>query len=304
MGKGDLRAEAARQAERAVMAVRDDPAGRLEFMDRSYGENEHWCRAERAFMEWEVRRGVLNRLDGSPPGSRWWRTVNERLLRDVEQARLLTEWKGSVSAGPVAWWMAFFEERSPRTWYRAHNASIISGYLSAAPLALRENEQEQRLMNLILMRVLYAQFMLEDGPLHPGPMSHIGKVFADPRSFGVGGIMKVPAFYPPHYPLDGSDPDHHNTEHRLGKLRHHGWAWSLFLQLVDHDVVFPRLEKLYWFVGSLLNLPRLAHLAVRSMPSYPWGALVPTDDIDRLILSIPGSGALLTELRRLALVHR
>jgi hypothetical protein len=285
VGKGDRRAEAARQAERNVAGVRDDPHGRLQLLDRSYGDDDHWCRAERAFMEWEVRRGVLNPVGGSP----WWRAVNERLLLDVEQARLLAEWGETTTD----WWMAFFDRPSPQTWYRAHNASVIAGYLSAAPLALHENDHEQKLMNLILMRVLYAQLMEEEGPLHPGPMAHIGRLFADPRSFGIGGIVKVPTFYPPHYPLSTDDAEHH-----------HHWARSLFLVLVDEDVVIPRLEKLYWYVSSVLHIPRLVHLAVRGMPSYPWGALVRQDDIDRLCLEVAPSAKVLTELRRLALVHQ
>jgi hypothetical protein len=39
-------------------------------------------RAALSFMRWQARRGLLNPLDASPPGSVWWRAVNERLLRD------------------------------------------------------------------------------------------------------------------------------------------------------------------------------------------------------------------------------
>jgi hypothetical protein len=275
-----------------VAAVRDDPQGRLQLLDRAYGSEEEWCRAERAFMEWEVRRGVLNPPGQEPPGSAWWRAVNERLLRDVEEARLLVSRGTEPAAGRgSAWWVSFFQDPGPQSWYRAHNASVIAGYLSAAPLALRETDHEQKLMNLILMRVLYAQLMEEHGPLHPGRLSHIGRLFADPRSFGIGRIVKVPSFYPPHYPLDDAAVDHHR----------HGWARSVFLTLVDEDMVVPRLEKLYWFVAELLALPRLVHLALRGMPSYPWGALVPTGEIERLSLTVTPAPALLAELRRLAL---
>jgi hypothetical protein len=152
------------------------------------------------------------------------------------------------------------------------------------------------------MRVLYAQMMEEEGPLHPGPMHHIGRLFADPRSFGIGGIVRVPTFYPPHYPLDDAGDD--GNAGSAGRHHHHHWARSLFLVLVDDNIVIPRLEKLYWFVSTVLDLPRLVHLAVRGMPSYPWGALVRRDTIDRLSLEIARPAALLTELRRLALAHR
>src|SRR4030095_15287113 len=76
-------------AEEQVAAVRDDPAARLALIVRTYhgptGRAPHhlpFRRAALSFMRWQARRGVLNPLDASPPGSVWWRTVNERLLRD------------------------------------------------------------------------------------------------------------------------------------------------------------------------------------------------------------------------------
>src|SRR4051794_37886519 len=76
-------------AEAEVAAVRDDPAGRLALIDRTYhGPTGHasrqlpFRRAALSFMRWQEDRGVLNPLDASPPGSMWWREVNERLLRD------------------------------------------------------------------------------------------------------------------------------------------------------------------------------------------------------------------------------
>src|SRR3954447_24399441 len=72
-----------------VAAVRDDPAARLSLMARVFhGPTGHaprhlpFRRAALSFMRWRARRGVLNALDASPPGSVWWRAVTERLLRD------------------------------------------------------------------------------------------------------------------------------------------------------------------------------------------------------------------------------
>ena len=76
-------------AETRVAAVRDDPAARLALMARvfhgptgSAPRHLPFRRAALSFMRWQARRGVLNPLDASPPGSVWWRAVNERLLRD------------------------------------------------------------------------------------------------------------------------------------------------------------------------------------------------------------------------------
>src|SRR5689334_21026067 len=76
-------------AEEQVAAVRDDPAGRLALLARTYRwpsgrARRHlpFRRAALSFMRWQVERGLLNPLDASPAGSIWWRAVNERLLLD------------------------------------------------------------------------------------------------------------------------------------------------------------------------------------------------------------------------------
>src|SRR5258705_13549823 len=76
-------------ASAQVAAVRDDPAARLALMARVFrGPTGHaprhmpFRRAALSFMRWQARRGVLDPLEASPPGSAWWRAVNERLLRD------------------------------------------------------------------------------------------------------------------------------------------------------------------------------------------------------------------------------
>src|SRR5437764_3921564 len=76
-------------ADAQVAAVRDDPAGRLALMGRVFHgptgrapKHLPFRRAALSFMNWQTRRGVLNALDATPPGSLWWRAVNERLLRD------------------------------------------------------------------------------------------------------------------------------------------------------------------------------------------------------------------------------
>ena len=64
-------------------------------------------RAALSFMRWQARRGVLDRLDASPPGSVWWRAVNERLLRDgCETVALLGGLDGEPSSPAVRLWLA------------------------------------------------------------------------------------------------------------------------------------------------------------------------------------------------------
>src|SRR6187200_1932657 len=134
-----------------VAAVRDDPAARLALMARVFHgptgrapRHLPFRRAALSFMRWQARRGVLNPLDASPPGSVWWRAVNERLLRDgCETIALLGGLAGEPSSQAVRLWLEFSERPSGRNWYRAHNASIVAGYLAHRDLADRESAAER-----------------------------------------------------------------------------------------------------------------------------------------------------------------
>ena len=275
------------EAARRVRAVRDDPAGRIALMVSSYGQATTWARAEVAFARWECDRGVLNPLDpvdARPPGSPWWRTVNEHLLHDAEEARLRLEAddRSPGSSSAVSRWMAFFTKPTPTTWYRAHNSSVAAGYIEAAHLALRENHEEQKLMNLTLMRVLYAQVMAEHAPLGLGMLAHIGRLLADPRSFGIGMVMRVPDFYPRAYPL--------NADVRVD---------DAFAALIDDDLVLPRLDEMYSFAAEVLEFPSLGRLAHLGSPCYPWGLLVSAAKLAEIGFDHRRPSHAMGELRRL-----
>ena len=101
-------------------------------------------RAALSFMRWQARRGLLAALDASPPGSVWWRSVNERLLRDgCETVALLGGMDGDPSSRAVRLWLGFAERPSGRNWYRAHNASIVDGYLENRDVADAESVPER-----------------------------------------------------------------------------------------------------------------------------------------------------------------
>src|SRR5207342_1464739 len=72
-------------AEAQVATARDDPPARLALIARTYygptgraPRHLPFRRAALSFMRWQVRRGLLNPPDTSPPGSVWWRAMNER----------------------------------------------------------------------------------------------------------------------------------------------------------------------------------------------------------------------------------
>src|SRR3954471_3309004 len=145
-------------ARAQVAAVSDDPRGRLGLITRTYHgptgrapRHLPFRRAALSFMRWQVRRGVLNPLDGSPPGSSWWRKMNERLLQDGCEAVALTGGlDGTPSSPAVGLWLDFIETPRARNWYRAHNASIVSGYLECRDRADTESLPERFFMNVVL----------------------------------------------------------------------------------------------------------------------------------------------------------
>src|ERR1700746_1463757 len=137
-------------AEAQVAAVRDDPAARVTLMARLFhGPTGRAPRhvpfrlAALSFMRWQAQRGVLNPIDASPPGSVWWRAMNERLLRDGSEAiGLLRGLAGDPSSRAVRLWLEFSATPTGANWYRAHNASIVSGYIEHWNLAEIENAPE------------------------------------------------------------------------------------------------------------------------------------------------------------------
>src|SRR5918996_84416 len=104
---------AAARAAAQVAAVREVPAARLALLARTYHgptgrapRHLPFRRAALSFMRWQSDRGVLNPLDESPPGSPWWRAVNDRLLRDgCESVALVGDLPGEPSSKSVGLWL-------------------------------------------------------------------------------------------------------------------------------------------------------------------------------------------------------
>src|SRR5262245_50131805 len=178
-------------AEAEVAAVRDDPAARLALMTRLFHgptgrapRHVPFRRAALSFMRWQAQRGVLDAL-----GSVWWRAVNERLLRDgCEAIALLGGSAGEPSSQAVRLWLAFGASPTGRNWYRAHNASIVGGYLEHRDLAEAERPPERFFMNVALARVLYAHALVGAPSLALGALGPVGRVLGDPR-FGMAGVF-------------------------------------------------------------------------------------------------------------------
>ena len=252
-------------AETQVADARDDPAARLALVVRTYHgptgrapQHLPFRRAALSFMRWQADRGVLNPLDASPPGSVWWRAVNERLLRDgCEAVALVGGLDGEPSSRAVQLWLEFVARPTGRNWYRAHNASIVRAYLQHHELAWAESEPERFFMNVALVRVLYAHALVEAPRLALGRFASLGRVLGDPRLGMAGLFLSLRRVLPNRYPLALDVERYIADEQRLGRL-------------LDYAVIVPRLQRLYEWSAGELREPRVVELVREGSPIYAW----------------------------------
>jgi hypothetical protein len=248
-----------------VARVRDDPAGRMALLSRTYRgplgrapRHLPFRRAAMSFMGWQAERGVLRPLDGDPAGSPWWQAVNDRLLLDGCEAMARSGGLlGERSSATIELWMSFIALPTARSWYRAHNASIVSAYLENRDLADLESMPERFFLNVALLRVLYAHALSAAPRLALGPFAPLGRVLGDPRLGMAGAFLSLGRVLPDGYPLRDDLAVYVTREHSLGRT-------------LDYGVIGPRLQALYDWSAGELGLPGLRGLIRDGSPIYAW----------------------------------
>ena len=248
-----------------MATARDEPAERLALLARTYrgptgGAPRYlpFRRAALSFIRWQVDRGVLDPLDASPPGSRWWRAVNERLLRDgCESVALAGGAAGEPSSPAVRFWLEFIARPTGHNWYRAHNASIVGAYLEHWGLAKAESAAERFFMNVALGRVLYAHALNAAPRLALGQFAFLGRLLGDPRLGMAGAFLSLGHVLPDRYPLAHNAERYIAAEHRLGRM-------------LDYAVILPRGQLLYEWSADELREPRLLDFVRDGYPIYAW----------------------------------
>jgi uncharacterized protein YbjT (DUF2867 family) len=252
-------------AEAQVAGARDDPRARLALLERTYRgptgrapRHLPFRRAALSFMGWQARRGVLNPLNASPPGSVWWRAVNERLLRDgCESVALAGGLAGEPSSRAVQLWLGFIASPTARNWYRAHNASIVSAYLEHRGLAEAESPPERFFMNVALGRCLYAHALVAAPRLALGRFAPLARLLGDPRLGMTGAFLSLRRVLPNRYPLAEDVETYIGAEQRLGRL-------------LDYAVILPRIQHVYEWSAEELGEPRVLELVRDGNPIYAW----------------------------------
>jgi hypothetical protein len=258
-------ATAAEHAQQLVADVRNDPIRRLRLASDAYtlhrGDQRYrpYGLAVVAFMRWQHDRGVLNSPAGSAPGSPWWRAVNEDLLRDTWEAKLLVQrGGGQASRRCVERWVSFFQVPSARAWYLAHNASIVAGYLAHRDLAMNETLAERFFMNVTLLRVLYAHALVSDGDLALGRLSFVSRLIGHPRTRTPAAFLAMKDILPERYPIEGlAVEDLIERENPVGRV-------------LDYGVIGARIDALYAFSAKTLDEPLLLGLIRQGAPIYAW----------------------------------
>ncbi len=201
---------------------------------------------------------MLNPLAASPPGSVWWRAVNERLLRDgCETVALLGGLTSAPSSQAVRLWLEFSARPTGRNWYRAHNASIVGAYLEHRSLADAESSPERFFMNVALARVLYAHALNAAPRLALGRLAPVGRLVGDPRLGMAGVFLSLGRVLPDRYPLTLDVERYIAEERRLGRM-------------LDYAVIVPRLQRLYEWSADELAEPRVLELVRDGSPIYAW----------------------------------
>jgi hypothetical protein len=220
-------------------------------------------RALLAFMRWQASRGVFASLDSARPGSAWWQAVNEELLRDAWEAQYLVDTAARAVASPsrpaVSRWVTFLWDPSPRSWYQAHNASVVAGYIRHRDLAAAELPVERFFMDVALGRVLFVQALVGDPRLAVGQwLWPFGRWMGDPRSRGANLYLSMRNVLPDRYPLTGiTIGEILAAENRIGRL-------------IDYGVLLPRAQALYEFAAEELDEPALLGFIAHGNLVYAW----------------------------------
>jgi hypothetical protein len=266
---------AAHWAASLVERARDDPQARLALCTDIYQQpagrsyrHRPFRRAALSFMRWQVNRGVLAPTHAEMPGSNWWGAVTARLRRAGCAAGAHSRGLGGERSAPtVDLWLDFTARPTSRSWYRAHNASIVSAYLEHSDLARRESAAERFFMNVALLRVLYAHALVAAPGLSLGRFAALGGLLGDPRLGMAGAFLSLSRILPARYPANDGVRAYVEAENNFGRM-------------LDYGVILPRIAMLYAWSAGELALPALAELVAEGSPCYaaPFG----TDAVWRL----------------------
>lgn len=263
-----------------VETLRNSPQARMksrEIFYKKYGQEDDskvygFGDAEIAFLTWEDR-AVIRPTDGRPPGSAWWSSVNLWFIYLSELAGKAFEigFPPEKLPVPTQFWFEFIKVPNSVNWYRAHNSSIIDGYLKYPDLAALETVPEKIFINMVLYRLLFAQSLEEGQDSFP----KLSKILGDPRGNSVQFITGLDPYYPDHYPMNEQE-----INEVLGKT--HSLA-EFTVKFLDDVLIEPELTYLYNAASIWNKQPDIVTMIKDHKPAYPYGKILPDTDKSTLI---------------------
>ena len=143
-------------------------------------------------------------------------------------------------------------------WYRAHNASIVAGYLEHQDLSAAELPVERFFMNVALGRVLFAHALVASPRLALGRVRAVSRLLGDPRWRGADLFLSLHNILPIRYPLEDV-----TLAEILARENYAG-------RLIDYGVMLPRVQALFEFAAADLDEPGLLGLMRDGLPAYAW----------------------------------
>lgn len=251
------------RAQTNARNVWDDSYGRLALRQTFYrmygsGPGYGFGTSEIRFIEWMIRRGGLDSKGGSP----WWKAVSGMSLYCAELARLACEHQvGELEwEAPVRLWIDYMVRPSERLWYRAHNCSVVRSYIEYAIVAADEQQDEQKFMNSVLSRLLYAQWIVEkwDG------LRALSWRLAHPTLPVIGALLRRSAFYPTLYPARTKRSPVAGPLAALDELGVH---------ILDNILILPQAATIYLQTAKINRVPELAGFLQNNCPAYPWSLI-------------------------------
>ena len=203
-------ASAADYALDQVGRVRDDPAGRLASLREPVPGPGGRRRQPPALRAGRAR---VHELAGAPGAAapRHRAPAGKPLVARGQRAPAARRLGGAgtghrpprvASSSSVLPWGAFVRTPSARTWYPAHNASIVAACVEHRAVAEAETRTERFFINVTLLRALYAHALVAAPRLALGWLAPLAPLLGDPRLGMTGVFLSVSRVVPDRYPLD------------------------------------------------------------------------------------------------------
>ena len=208
---------------------------------------------------------------------------------------------------PVVKWLCFLNNPSPKSWYRAHNASIFTAAKEFRHNSSKENLISAWFLNPVLYRLMFAQAILED-PIfateviesgidsltdeikneflkhlinkiekeleekYTGDLSKDLEYFADPRNQGVSIMVSFKNFYPSEYPIQDSKKNKNILTGNISAFNlltsRMEWLKAEEVNVFDNLIIGRHIEKLFCLIDQWNDLDFVSSWQTNGISTY------------------------------------